>query len=329
MTTYTTHAIPGPLVRREAGLTLIEMMVTLVIGAFLMIGVVSMFAQTRTTYRTNDAVERMQENLRFTLNTLQPDIRMAGSWGMHNVPALVDTPVPAGVVVRCTNATVVTAWALDTTLGVEASNGAYTLPCPAFANAWQAGSDVLVVRHASGAPTVATNTVIQIAGNRNGSEIFNNGAAPVAGACPPNCVYDWQTQAYYVASASSLGANVPSLRRQVLIPGGTLQDQELIPGVEDFQVHLGLDVDGDNDVERYVDADDPILGMLDPANALYDEDAQLVAVRIWLMFRADQVEQGYVDAAAYNYANVVDFTPNDGFRRLLVNKTISLRNSRG
>jgi type IV pilus assembly protein PilW len=314
--------------RRDAGLTLIEMMVTLVIGAFLMIGVVSMFAQTRTTYRTNDAVERMQENLRFTLNTLQPDIRMAGGWGMHNVPALVEA-VPAGVVVRCADGTVVTAWALDTTVGVEASNGAYTLPCPAFANAFQAGSDVLVVRHASGTPAAATNTVIQIAGNRNSSEIFNNGAAPVAGLCPPTCVFDFQTQAYYVSSSSSLGANVPSLRRQVLVPGGTLQDQELIPGVEDLQVHLGLDVNGDNDVERYIDADDPILGMLDPANALYSAQAQIVATRVWLMFRADQVEQGYVDAAVYNYANVIDFTPNDGFRRLLVNKTIALRNSRG
>jgi type IV pilus assembly protein PilW len=312
--------------RRAAGLTLIEMMVTVVIGAFLMIGVISIFAQTRTTFRTGDAVERMQENVRFALNAMQPDVRMAGNWGMHSQGALVT--VPGGVAVTCAGADV-TAWALDPTVGVEASNGQYTLPCPAFANAFQPGSDVLVVRHASGQPAAPVNTVIQIASNRVGSTVFNNGAPPLAGACPPTCTFDWQTQAYYVTSASSLGANVPSLRRQVLVPGGVMQDQELIPGVEDFQVLLGLDADGDDDVERFVSADDPVLAMLDPLDAAYDEAAQIVAVRLWLMFRAEQAEQGFVDANAYNYANVAGFTPNDGFRRMLVSKTVLLRNARG
>lgn len=64
------RASPG----REAGLSLIEMMVTLVIGAFLIIGVIAMFSQTRSTYRTNDTVARMQENLRFILSQMEPDI---------------------------------------------------------------------------------------------------------------------------------------------------------------------------------------------------------------------------------------------------------------
>ncbi len=313
---------------RQGGLTLIEMLVTMLIGAFLMIGVVSIFAQTRTTYRTNDAVERMQESVRFALNTLQPDIRMAGNWGLHSEPAIVT--VPGGITASCADGTDITNWALNPQFGVEASNDANILPCPVFANAYQPGSDVLVVRHASGQPQEATNTVIQIQSNRVGSTVFDNGAAPFP--CPvttPACTFDWQTQAYYVSSQSSLGANVPSLRRQVLTPGGVLQDQELIPGVEDFQVLLGLDADGDDDVERFVHADDPVLAVLDPADAAFVDGAQIVAVRLWLMFRAERPEQGFVDGNVYNYADMVGVTPNDNFRRVLVNRTVMLRNARG
>jgi type IV pilus assembly protein PilW len=325
--------------RREAGLSLIEMMVTLVIGAFLMIGVVSIFSQSRTTYRVNDTVERLQENVRFALNTLLPDIRMAGSYGLHSVATNVTWP--NGTSVRCEDGTVVTNWALDpaggidpangiNTGGIEASNGANILPCPVFANAHQAGSDVLVVRHASGATTAPLNNVIQLQSTRVGSTLFDNGAAPFG--CPavtPACTYDWQTQAYYVSSQSSLGANVPSLRRQVLVAGGVLQDQELIAGVEDLQVLLGLDADGDNDVERFVHADDPALAILDPADPAFVDGAQIVAVRMWLMFRADKPEQGFVDANVYDYADVDNLTPNDAFRRVLVNRTVLLRNARG
>lgn len=311
---------PGPAPSR--GLTLIEMMVTLLIGAFLMIGVISIFTQSRTTFRTSDTVQRMQENVRFALNTLQPDIRLAGSWGMHSEAALMT--VPGAVNVTCADGTDVSAWALDPTLGVEASNGANILPCPIFGN-FQPGSDVLVVRHASGQPTAATNGIVQINSNRVLGSVFNDGAAPLPGACPPACTFDWQTQGYYISDSSSLGANVPSLRRQVLV-NGVVQDQEVMPGVEDLQVQLGLDRTGDDGIDRFVDAD---AGEAIPGDPAYTANTKVLAVRLWLMFRSEQPEVGFVDGATYNYADIADYAPNDGFRRALVNKTVLLRNSRG
>lgn len=307
-------------VRRQRGLSLIELMVTMLIGAFLMIGVMAIFGQTRTTYRTNDTIERVQENVRFALGTLQPDIRLAGSWGMHSVASKVIAP-GAGIVVRCEDGTDVTGWSLAVN-GIQASNNAYAgfVPCPAFQDAWQAGSDVLVVRHASGQPAVATANVIQIQSDRTISRVFNNGIAPAAGT-----TFDWDTTVYYVDSASSLGPNVPSLRRKTLV-GNVLTDQELIAGVEDFQVELGVDTDNDNTVERYVDADH---GLVTPGDPAYDADAKVLSVRLWLMFRAEQPETGFTDGTTYSYADIANFTPADGFRRALVNKTIMLRNFRG
>ena len=63
-------------------MTLIELMVALAIGAFLMIGAITVFMQSRTTFRVTESVSRLQENARFALDALEPDIRMAHFWGL-------------------------------------------------------------------------------------------------------------------------------------------------------------------------------------------------------------------------------------------------------
>jgi type IV pilus assembly protein PilW len=308
----------GARIGRQSGLSLIEMMVTLLIGAFLMIGVISMFSQTRNTYRTNDTVARMQENARYVLSQMEPDVRLTGSWGMQNEGPLVQ--VPAAIAVTCPDGTDVSAWVLDPLTPVAASNSTYNLPCPApGATPYRAGTDVLVLRHASsGVPApVPTVGAVQIHSNRVAGRVVNNGSAPPAGWR----VFNWETNAYYVSSGSSLGAGVPSLRRKTLV-NGVWQDEELVAGVENFQVELGVDTNGDDAVDRYVD----------PNNALVNPLAatsKILAVRLWLLLRAEQAEGGFQDAATYNFANVVNYQPADGFRRELLNKTIVLRNIRG
>ena len=64
------------------GMTLIELMIALAIGAGLLIGALTVFVQSRTTLRSNDAVARLQENARFALAVLEPDIRIAHYWGL-------------------------------------------------------------------------------------------------------------------------------------------------------------------------------------------------------------------------------------------------------
>jgi type IV pilus assembly protein PilW len=316
------------------GVSLIEMMVTVVIGSFLLIGVLAIFGQTRTTYRTNDTVGRMQENARFAIMAIEPDLRLAGSWGLHNLAAQV--AVPGGVNVTCPDGTDVSAAVLDPTVAVSARNDDYDdlVPCDAFDDNWLDGSDVLVVRHAGGLPVAAAAGTIQIQSDRDQSNVFDDGAQPMAEVCPVpaappanpqvRCTYNWVTNYYYVAGSSSLGATVPSLRRHSIV-NGVLTDQELVPGVEDFQVQLGVDTTGDNGVDRYVEPDADLITV---GAAGFDPDARILAVRIFAMFRAEQGEVGYEDGATYNYADVADYTPADNLRRSLVQKTIFLRNQR-
>ena len=66
----------------QRGMTLIELMVGLAIGAFLMIGAIATFMQSRTTFRVAESVARLQENARFALDVLEHEIRMAQYWGL-------------------------------------------------------------------------------------------------------------------------------------------------------------------------------------------------------------------------------------------------------
>lgn len=64
--------------RRQRGLTLIELMIAMVLGLLVTLAVVNLFLTTRTVYRQNENLARMQESARFAFEFLGRDIREAG-----------------------------------------------------------------------------------------------------------------------------------------------------------------------------------------------------------------------------------------------------------
>ena len=60
---------------RQAGLTLVELMIALAIGAFLMIGAVSVFVNSRDAQRTSDTLARMTEAQRARDRELVDEMR--------------------------------------------------------------------------------------------------------------------------------------------------------------------------------------------------------------------------------------------------------------
>lgn len=71
----------------QAGMTLVELMIALLIGAFLLGGVLQIFINSKQTYRMQEGLSRLQENGRFAMEFLSSDIRMAGYWGCHDTPS--------------------------------------------------------------------------------------------------------------------------------------------------------------------------------------------------------------------------------------------------
>jgi hypothetical protein len=68
--------------------------------------------------------------------------------------------------------------------------------------------------------------------------------------------------------------------------------------------------------------------MITPGAAGFNPNAEILAVRIWLRVRAERRENGFTDTVVYRYAdqNVGPFL--DNFRRMVVSKTVYLRNAR-
>jgi type IV pilus assembly protein PilW len=314
----------------QRGVTMVELMVSLAIGSFLMIGAMQVYNQSRQAYIINDSIARVQETAQFAMDTVEADLRMASNWGRHSRGASIegrsmtgdDNPLGLAAPVNCG-----ADWALNLGRPLEGTNNNYALPCGATGGA-QANSDVITTRRATVAATALSNGRLQIQTTRIQGQLFDDGGVPPGFSPVDSETHDLLVNSYYVAADSTLIPGVPTLRRKSLVfaGGGTvIQDQEVAPGVENMQLQFGIDVNNDNTVDRYVNPGDIIF---DPANAAFIPGAKVITARIWLMVRSISPEVGLNDLRNYSPGDVVLGVPNDDFRRLLVSKTILLRNAR-
>ena len=170
-----------PALKPEAGLTLIEMMVALAIGSFLIIGAVQIYTQSRQSYLINESVAKVQDTATFAMDTLETDLRMASNWGRTSRGLSIEgrslsgdanpTSLP-GIPTQCGED-----WVLDLAMPVDGDNNDYTLPCGTTATR-QANSDHIIVRRATHDPAPLENGRPQIQTTRVSGRIFTDGAVP-------------------------------------------------------------------------------------------------------------------------------------------------------
>jgi type IV pilus assembly protein PilW len=146
MRTFRLH----PLARRERGLTMIELMISITIGLFLVGAIGYLYISSRGAYRSNAAIARVQEDGRFGLDALMHDVRAAGDLGcsaganVNNVAAPpLNLPGDAGLPIPFSGpATAI--------FGVRASSYAFPTAAastfqPPAAPAWYAGDVIQMV----------------------------------------------------------------------------------------------------------------------------------------------------------------------------------------
>ena len=313
-------------------MTLVELTVAMAIGLFLIGGALYVYSQSKNSYRASDSLARLQESARFALDTLEPDIRLARYWGLNAEPARIE--VPAGIAVTCDG--VAPDWdPLDLAAAVQVRDDTYDLNCPSFHDTPRAGSDVLILRHAepwrAGTEPAADAQRLQVQTTLAQGRLFNNGIKPLSP--PPGVAVSTNNVAinvYYVSNESSFDASLPSLRRLTLGPNGEFDDQEVIPGVENLQVQLGVDTERDGDVDRYVDGNHPLVT---PGAVGFDPDGQVIAVRVWMLVGNSADDPAWVDERRYTtpdadlgelVAGSADYPATS--RRLQISKTIFLNN---
>ncbi len=331
---------------RQTGLTLVELMVALAIGSFLMVGAIQIYSQSRQAFIINESIARVQETAQFAMDTIEADLRMASNWGRNSRGlavegrSIIGDANPNGLPQPADNCAV--DWVLNLALPIDGTNNGYGLACAAEGGN-QANSDVVTIRRASVAHVDPTLGRLQIQSTRIQAEIFADGVVPAAfpianaaGAAddPTDPAFDSETHnlivtSYYVSPTSTLINGVPTLRRHRLIGGGvagpTIVDEEVAPGIENLQIQFGIDVDQDNTVDRYVNPGDAIYN---PNAVGYVPGARVMTARIWMIVRGVNIEPGVRDDRDYEPGDVDLGVPNDSFRRMQVSKTILLRNAR-
>jgi hypothetical protein len=302
-------------------------MIALVLGIVLLAAFLEVLQRCRSTFATHESLARLQDAARHALSVLVPDIEHAGFYGFTSQPlAHLISGLPAGIE-ACGSR-----FALELAVPVQGTDNTFGLPadardCAPTATAGGAriGSDTLTLRHAS------RNTVAPHSGRL---QVYSRDLAATgplllfADGQPPtvldarHVVRDLEVRTYYIANNSVERPGWPALRVKALTESrgaAQFRDEEVLPGVEDLQVELGVWEPGADGAARihYVAPGTPRA-----------REGRVVAVRLWLRIRADTTEPGFEDNRELNYANVRFAPPPLAARqrRILVERTVALRN---
>ena len=139
---------------RQSGLTLIEMVIAVAIGLFLIVGIIEIFIGNKVTFRNATAQSRLQENGRFVTEFLSAELRNIGNIGCAGPGAPLNNTL---------NDTSGFAWNFENPIeGFEAKTTDWlpALDTEISAQTPTLESDILVVRIPVGAIFPITSTTV-------------------------------------------------------------------------------------------------------------------------------------------------------------------------
>lgn len=262
------------LFRRQQGFSLVELMVSLVLGGLIIAAVGTVYLGSRQSFRTQDAMARMQEGARYAFEALSVDLRQVG-FGCATVNAgavdetaggwyknLFTGPLRgykdgsgspyAAVDVDDTDAI----WILRAD---KANETVITAPGTTNPAHGISANGLLVVSD------VYSDASVYVASAASGtSYTLGAGTMCTTGLVPDSAgfhVLPLSAHFYYIRNNP---AGEPSLYRETLLADGTTQAQELVEGVEDMRILYGEDTtqltlpecpDDGCSADVYVDAD--------------------------------------------------------------------------
>ena len=311
---------------------MIEMMISITIGLFIILALVGVLSSNANSNKANDRTSELQTNGRYALEELKRELRHAGYRGFTwELPRdlTIDEIAAITVTNECLDvASAAKSFVTNIGMGIWGANDTnpYTANCLPAANRLR--GDMLVIRRvantetASGvlaAPTLyfhstySRGVVFQGAANMPASSVM---------AGPPLASFALQANVYYIGSSDAPDAAVPALRKVTLNANGVMDDQMVVSGIEQMQLQYGVADSALN--TQYYNASDTLLAGVS-TNAVPSAWNDVNSVRIWLLARNAKPEPGYTNTNTYGMGdqNVV---ANDGFRRQLFTTVVQLRN---
>ena len=256
---------------REAGLTLVEILVAMLLLLVVIAASTTFVVRGRAAHRTGEALAQLEESLDAAFSLLVDEVRLAGYLGLAPPETMVAGSTPLGGAERPDLAVAGncgSSLAHDLESPVVAVNASYAaapgvpLGCrPSPEGRAAPLADSLILRHAAAESTVPQTGRLQLETNLRAAALSANGARLLG---PDARRHDLEVGVYYVSLDSTGRRDWPSLRRKRLV-GGTrpaFQDEELVSGIADLQIRIGLDdpADPDTAVDRWINPDEPAAG---------------------------------------------------------------------
>lgn len=252
--------------RSQRGFSLVELMVAITLGFIVVAAVGYLYLGSRQTFRTTDAMSRIQENARYALQSMARNVRMASYVGCGNLQAMTMNTIAKPPAPVLTPANAITGW--DAGVGA-ASFGGISRPAgdaisimgafgggvnltgnvtPTNANVQISGNpnnfavgDLLIVSNCTNADNFSATTISSTGGMVTLAHATNANTTNWVGTYDTSAtVMKLEQYTYFIGTNPSGGR---SLYRSSLSEGTV----ELADNVWDMQVQYGYDSTGDVD----------------------------------------------------------------------------------
>jgi type IV pilus assembly protein PilW len=321
--------------RQGAGLSLVELMIALLLAAFLSLAMVTVYLNVLRQFEVDEAMAALQENGRFALTVLTRELSHAGFYGaQYDISNLASAAVGRDCVTAGN-------WALATDVPLDlvdsvdaslASAGGRLFTCLELAKLVPT-SDVLTVKR------TATDYTVENGQLRPGATVRDNqwylrvaddgdslawfyhagGGLPAADLQPGSAVHYWAYNArlYYLRTYSEqVSDNIPSLCVEYLVGGvakGAMVSRCLVEGVEDMQIEFGIDLDSDGVPNRFL------------ARPSETQLSQIVSARVFLLVRSLHPIANYGEGKTYRLGSKT-VSPEGNYLRRVFSASVRVRN---
>jgi type IV pilus assembly protein PilW len=325
-------------IRRQSGLTLVELMVAITISLIVLAALTAMYV---TSMRARDEVQRANqqiENGRYAMQVLADDLQMAGYFAGFLPAAPAHIPDPCATNPAAPASPVTVADVLGTHVQGYDNGAGISASCNTVLTDRRANTDVVAIRRLSScvAGTASCNDIagelyFQLslcnqeidAGNlyRLSTTTWNLRQRDCTTAAVKR---RFMTHVYYVANNNQPGDGIPTLKRAEL-RGSAFVIVPIAEGIDNLQLEYGIDSAGNDGVP---DAYTP-----SPANAA--AWGNVVTAKINVLARSGAPSPGHSDDKTYALGLNANGTPNtvgpfnDAFKRHVFQTVIRLNNPAG
>ncbi len=343
-----------PRFSRSRGLSLVEILISLSLGAFMLLGIISLIASVSSTRQALTKTSEQIENGRYALQLFAEDVAMAGFYGRFHPGVGVATPTLPD---PCATGSVLSELGFNNSaanpqlpVAVAGYASGTALPSCISDESAVVGSEVLVVHRVAPTPILAStlsagNTVpyFQVSDCSTVSTAFvfdkdpSNLTLTEKDCLTEAEVWPYQVRSYFITNCedcSNGGDGKPSLKVREYM-GGSTSTHALVSGVEDMHFSYGIDLNVDGGPDCYVD--DPSVDVA-PSTcttagwSTVDAEnwADVVSVRVYLLVRGSEVAGDIHNGKTFDMGRASRVGPfTDGFKRQVYSSVITIPNVAG